>query len=89
MQLQMMRSPPYTHSAFARDAQGRVAPALPCVLVGFNRLPYAIVLFLYMYETVHVIIEKMGTDSTDHEIGPWLRKKHDFDTVLSKSSTQV
>src|SRR5262245_37610238 len=30
----------------------------------------------------------MATDATDHEIGPRLRKKHDFNTVLQECSTK-
>jgi hypothetical protein len=41
-----------------------------------------IVLFFHLHETEHVIIDKMAMDSTDHEIGPRIGEKHNFNTVL-------
>jgi hypothetical protein len=40
----------------------------------------------HSHETEHLIIDKMGTDSTDHEIGTRLRKMHYFNTVLREES---
>jgi hypothetical protein len=41
-----------------------------------------IIIFTHFHETEHAIIDKMVTDSTDHEIFTRLRKKHDFNTIL-------
>jgi hypothetical protein len=63
--------------------------AVPCMTVGFTGLSYSIFFSLYLHETEHAIIDKMAPDPTDHEIGPRRRKKHDFNTVLAKRSTEV
>ena len=53
-----------------------------CPYACAHRQTLVIVLFFRLHETEHVIIDKMAMDSTDHEIGPRIGEKHNFNTVL-------